>query len=215
VSGSEVRSEFHRELEKLDISLAALLALVPDAIRTATTALLGGDEAVAARLEHWPQLVNDLYADVEQTCEAVVARQAPVARDLRFLFACIRLVPGLHDAVDLVADIASTATRGVEARLTPRLHALTEHLGHVTAETWVALAALWAERDTLHLEAVRARDDDLAEARSVLVAEVASGVVDVPIAMELALLARAYERLGRVATSAATIIGPLIALPRP
>jgi phosphate transport system protein len=214
VSGSEVRSEFHRDLEKLDISLAALLDLLPEAIDTATKALLVGDGTIAAQLDHWRQLVNELYADVEQTCEAVVARQAPVARDLRFLFACVRLVPGLHDAVDLVAEVASPATRGLDKHLTARLDALTQHLGDVTADTWVALAALWAERDTQHLEVVRERGDDLADARSLLVAEVASGVVDVRLAIELALLARTYERLGRVATAAATIITPLVALPR-
>ncbi|MDQ6840045.1 MAG: hypothetical protein M3137_17375 [Actinomycetota bacterium] len=200
----ELRGEFHRELDALDISVAALLGLLPDAIRTATEALLvAGD--LAERVWEWRKLVEDLYGGVAGTVESIVARQAPVARDLRFLLGCVRLVPTLYDSVDLVADVASpTAALGIA--LGERTRALIHEVGEQTALTWVAVENLWARRDDAALIAVRGHDDALAEVRSAWSAELGTGALDVSATMQLALVGRSFERLGRHATTAAGVI---------
>ena len=201
----ELRGDFHRELDGLDISVAALLGLLPGAIRTATEALLGAGD-LAQRVWEWRGLVEDLYGGVAGTVESIVARQAPVARDLRFLLGCVRLVPTLYDSVDLVADVASPTTAGVGMAVGERTRALIMDVGERTALTWAAVEDLWARRDEAAMIAVRERDDALAEVRSALSAQLGTGALDVAAIMQLALVGWSFERLGRHAATAAGVI---------
>ncbi|MGH9095332.1 MAG: hypothetical protein ACRDXE_09255, partial [Acidimicrobiales bacterium] len=156
---------------------------------------------------------DDLYGEVEHTAEMSVARQAPVAGDLRFLLACVRLVPVVADAVDLVADLASPATRLLEGQLSGRVRTLTRQIGDAAVSTWEAVGELWARRDRVRVQAVRDRDDALGESHSTLTAELAGGLVNLPVALQMVLVGRSYERLGRDALAAARLIEPLISLP--
>jgi phosphate transport system protein len=210
----ELRGGFHRELDKLEISVGALLALIPDSIRTATEALLAGDETQVAQLGRSRVMIEELYGDVEHTAEVLVARQAPVAGDLRFVFACVRLVPHLHDAIELIGEVAAPARTSIGSELTGRLCDVVARIGEITAEAWAGVADLWDRRDLSSALAVIARDDEITELRGTLSALAASGTVGVAVAMELALLGRSYERLGRYALLAAQRIEPLIPVPR-
>ncbi|MDQ6784520.1 MAG: hypothetical protein M3063_13985 [Actinomycetota bacterium] len=201
----ELRGDFRRELDALDISVAALLGLLPEAIRTATAALLGTG-GLAERVWEWRGLVEDLYGGVAGTVESIVARQAPVARDLRFLLGCVRLVPTLYDSVDLVADVASPAATGVGSAVGERARILIVEVGEQTACTWTAVEDLWARRDEAAMVAVRERDDALAEVRSALSAELGTGAIDVSVTMQVALVGRSFERLGRHAATASGVI---------
>jgi phosphate transport system protein len=154
---SEVRGEFHRELDRLDIAVGGLLGLVPEAVVAATTALLVSDESTADSLQRWQVLVADMYRDVEHTIEVVVARQSPVAGDLRFLLACIRLVPGLHEVMDLISDVAAPSHRAIGEHLTPRVISLTEQLGELTGSTWEAVEVGWRTREPRRTRVVRER----------------------------------------------------------
>jgi phosphate transport system protein len=206
----ETRGEFHRDLERLEIAVGSLFALVPDAVTKATTALLVSDEEVAAELDRSHHLVDELYADTEHTIEVVVARQAPVAGDLRFLLACIRLVPCLHEVVELVGEVAAPSRRAIGEHLTPRVISLCERLGELTSEVWASLDEVWQHRDPGGLLGLREQIDTLAEVRSALMAELASGGVSLPVAMEVSLVARTFDRLAHQARSAGRFIEPLV-----
>ena len=191
----EVRAEFHRELERLDISVASLLGLIPEAIASATEALLRPDPSGVDAVEQWRSLVEDIYGDVEHTIEVVVARQSPVAGDLRFLLGCVRIVPGLHEVVDLIADVAAPGRRHISPSLTPRIVALTGELGHATSQVWATVEDGWSTRRPDVAKGLRREADAIAELRSVLGAELASGAVPLPVALEMAVVSRTYDRL--------------------
>jgi phosphate transport system protein len=207
---AETRGEFHRDLERLEIAVGGLLALVPDAVTAATTALLVSDESIADGLNRWRQLVEDLYADTEHTIEVVVARQAPVAGDLRFLLACVRLVPCLHEVVELVAEVAAPSHRAIGEHLTPRIISLCERLGELSSEVWATIDEVWKARDPAGLHSLRRQIDRIAEVRSALMAELASGGVTLPVAMEVALVARTFDRLAHQARNAERYLQPLV-----
>jgi phosphate transport system protein len=205
----EVRGEFHRELDRLDISVAGLLALVPEAVMTATTALLVSDGSGANGAQRWPALVEDMYRDVEHTIEVVVARQSPVAGDLRFLLACIRIVPGLQEVMHLISEIAAPSHRAIGEHLTPRVISLTEQLGELTAATWDAVETGWRTRHERVVSDVRERQDRVAEVRSALAAELGAGVLALAVALEMAVVGRTFERLGHHAGQSARVVASL------
>jgi phosphate transport system protein len=209
----ELRGHYHRELDKLDISVAALIDLIPDAVTRATGALLRSDEEIAEGILRWRYLIGELYSEVSRSIEAIVALQAPVAGDLRLVLACMRIVPVLHDTVDHVADLASPVSEQLGERVTPRVARLLDDLGASTSSAWETVGSVWAERGVEGLAELRERDDEVADIRSTLVAEVASGAVDVVGAMELALVGRAYERISRNAVAVGGLVVPL--MPRP
>ncbi len=207
---AELRGEFHRDLDNLDIALGALITLVPDVVTNVTAALASPDRVAAHEVVHWRSLIGDLYDEVEATAERIVARQAPVAGDLRFLLTCVRLVPIVADAVDLVADLASPAMGMLEGQLSGRVAVLTRDIGGAAASAWTAVGDLWDRRDVVRAQAVRDRDDALADVHSALAAELATGSLDLPVALQMAIVGRSYERLGRAATTAGRLIEPLI-----
>jgi phosphate transport system protein len=206
---SELRTEFHRELDRQDIAIGALLTVVPEAISRATSALLDGDQSIVDDLARWRSLVGELNVAVERTAEVLIARQSPLAGDLRVLLAGTRLIPLLADTMDLVADIGSPTLAEIGPDLPVRIRLVTAELGDSCASVWSAVEELWRERDPLHLEALRARDDVLTDIRATLTAELASGSVDLQVAMQMAMAGRSFERLGRHAAAAGRLFEPL------
>jgi phosphate transport system protein len=206
---SELREGFHRKLDRQEIAIGAILDVVPEAVRRATSALLSGDRDVVDDLARWRALVGELNADAERNAEVIIALQAPVARDLRLLLATTRLVPLLADTMDLIADIASPTLAEIGPELPHRIRMVTGELGDSCADIWSSVEDLWRERDRAHADAVRDRDDVLSEVRSTLTAELASGSVDLQVAMQMAMAGRSFERLGRHAAAAGRLFEPL------
>jgi phosphate transport system protein len=203
---SELRADYHRELDRLDISLGALLSVVPEAVDNATTALLSADAAVRVEVDRWRGMVDAISREVDRTVEVVIARQAPVAGDLRFLMACIRLAPVLADTVDLVGDVGSSVATVQSGPLPPRVQELVVAIGDAAADTWRTVADSWHKRNGPVAGTLRVRDDALADARSTLAAELTGGSLDLPTAVDLAGVARCFERIGRHAVSAGRLI---------
>jgi phosphate transport system protein len=61
---------------------------------------------------------------------------------------------------------------------------------------WRDAADAYAERDALAGDRLNEDDDELDELHVSLTAELVSGKLSVPVALEMALVARFYERLG-------------------
>jgi phosphate transport system protein len=141
-------------------------------------------------------LIDRLYHDVEDLVNHELARQAPVAGDLRFLLSVLRVVPELERSHDLVEHIARRGVKGLREELTPRTRGLIEQMGAVGVEMWRAAADAWFERDPEGYARIHERDDEMDDLHTNLTAELASGKTSLPVAMDMALVARFYERLG-------------------
>ena len=80
--------------------------------------------------------------------------------------------------------------------LTPRIRGLIEQMGIVGTEMWRLAADAYVERDALAAVELNERDDEIDELHVSVTAELVSGQLTVPIAIEMALVVRFYERLG-------------------
>ena len=124
------------------------------------------------------------------------ALQTPMASDLRFLLSVLRIVPELERSGDLAEHIAQSAARGIAGALTPRARGMVEQMGACDVAMWRIAADAYMERDGEVAEALVERDDEVDTLHTSLMAELASGSVPLPVALEMALIARFYERLG-------------------
>jgi phosphate transport system protein len=188
----ELRVAFHRELEKIDAQVLQLFALVSEGLAGATDALLAGDRESARALVARDRIIDTIYVEVEDLVQSVIALQSPMAEDLRFLLSVLRIVPELERSGDLTEHIAQRAARGLTPELTPRIR----QMGRVGVEMWRATATAYVERDGSAAARLRESDDELDDVHVSLTAELASGTVTIPVAIEMALVGRFYERLG-------------------
>ncbi len=200
----EPRSEFERQLEEIEARVIELFAMVAEDLPRATQALLTGDEnQVLATLIERERQIDTLYPQIEELVNREIVLQAPVAVDLRYLLSVLRVVPVLERAHDLVTSIATKASHSLGAALTPRGRVLVERMGNLATAMWRQATDAWYQRDRTAVFALGERDEEMDELHSSLTAELASGQMAVPVAMEMALVARDYERVGAHAVNIA------------
>jgi|SRR5205807_581163 len=192
----EIRVAFHQEMNEIDQKVVRLFALVSEGVAAATDALLAGDREAARSLVDRDKVIDSLYTDVEELVQRQFALQSPMAKDMRFLLSVLRIVPELERSGDLAEHIAQRAARGLSTALTPRIRGLIEQMGAVGTEMWREAADAYVDRNGDVAVHLNERDDELDELHVSLTAELVSGQLTVPIALEMALVARFYERLG-------------------
>jgi len=204
---SELRITFHHNLAEIDGHVTQLFALVTDGLAAATDALLSGDREAGRAVVKKDIVVDELYQRVEELTLREVALQGPVASDMRFLLSVLRIVPELERSGDLVEHIAVRAAQGLVEELSPRIRGLVDQMGRVGVEMWRMAADGYAERDSTAARRLEVRDDEMDELHNSLTAEIASGSVSLPVAIEMGLVGRFYERLGDHAVNVARRIG--------
>jgi len=198
-----LRAEHHRQLDDIEGRVIQLFALVAEGLAGATEALLSGDREVAHTLREREGVIDVVYHDVETLVNEQLALQSPVASDLRFLLSVLRIVPELERSHDLVEHIARRAVPGLADDLTPRTRGLIAQMGTIGVEMWRSASDAWFDRDAQCHRRLDARDDEMDDLHASLTAELASGRTRVPVAMDMALVARFYERLGDHAVNVA------------
>ena len=187
---------FRRELDSIDRQVLGLFALVAQCLAGATDALLSGDREGARRLIARDTQIDATHRDIEDLVLRQLGHEAPAASDLRFLLAVLRIVPELERSADLAAHIASRAMRGLTPDLTSRVRGLLESMGQVSVEMWHQATDAYAARDGEATRRLDDADDELDDLHVSLTSEISSGKLSTPVAIELALVGRFYERLG-------------------
>jgi phosphate transport system protein len=206
----ELRVEFRRDLEAIDQRVIRLFALVTEGIAAANDALLGADAEALAAVRRGEATIDELMAEIEVDIERLLLLQAPVAGDLRYALAIIRIVPELERSGDLAEHIAKRATTGLLAQLTPTARGMLEQMATVTASLWRGAADGFADRDPGAGARLEAADDELDDLHTELTAELLSGGVPPAIAADATLVARFYERLGDHAVHNATRVSAAV-----
>jgi phosphate transport system protein len=192
----EHRQEFQRELETIEARVAGLFAMVAEDLPGATHALLSGDSEVLGVLAEREQVIEVSYREIDNLASREILLQAPVASDLRFLLSVLRIVPELERSHDLVVRIASQANRIPGDGLSPGSRWLVERMGDLVWRMWRQVADSWRHWDGSVALELGERRDEMNELHASLVAELASGRMTLPVAMEMTLVARFYQRLG-------------------
>jgi len=173
-----------------------LFALVTESLAAATDSLLSGDRDEAMVIKQRDHIIDDLNEDLQEIVERNLLLQAPVASELRFLLSVLRIVPELERSGDLAEHIASRAAKGLGSDLTPAVRGYIEKMGNLGVSMWRAAADAYADRDGAAAERIDELDDQLDDLHDELAEILAKGELPIRPALEMALVARFYERLG-------------------
>jgi phosphate transport system protein len=200
---AEHRQDLQRELEGIEAKVIELFAMIAEDLARATDALLSGNNEVVKVLAEREAVIESLYPEIEETVNRNILLQAPVASDLRFLLSVLRIVPELERSHDLVEHIARRADHILSDDLSPRARGLVERMGELVSDMWRQASEAWYQRDSSAAALLAERDEEMDELHASLIAELASGKMTLPVAMEMTLVARFYERLGDHAVNVA------------
>jgi phosphate transport system protein len=211
------RPEFAADLRMLRDSLAVMTQMASEAIRAATTALLERDlEAVRRTAALEQDLEGNLIA-IEQRTFELLARQQPVAGDLRLLVSAIKIGAECRRMGALALHIATAAARShPEPAIPDELSGLFRRMGEVANRiadgARVTLLASDAE-DAARLEV----DDDAMDGlrRALFRALMHGWPHGVETAVNVALLGRYYERFADHAVAIAQSVIFIVTGARP
>ena len=101
-----MRVSFTEELSQLEASLQEEGDLVLRALRSSLNALARGDEELADEVISFDDEVDRRYITLEEGVQSLLARQTPVAADLRLVLAILRVNLHLERMADYCVTVA-------------------------------------------------------------------------------------------------------------
>jgi phosphate transport system protein len=199
-----IRSVFQDELDHVSQSLVDLTAMVSTSMTKATTAILSCDLKLAEEVIATDVKIDDYQHENDSRIIDIIARQQPVARDLRALVAALRMGSDLERMGDLSHHVAKVARlRHPNAAVPPELVAIIQAMGvaavAITEKTGVVIATRNTEM-ALEIE----RDDDVMDdlhRQLIAVLIEPTWKHGIETAIDLTLLGRYYERYADHAVS--------------
>jgi phosphate transport system protein len=197
------------ELERIDHRIHQLYSLVSEALAGATDALLGGEPATGQRVVDSDRVIDDLTADLDRLVWGRIDQGSPEGPELRFLVGILLILPELERSADLAEHIAQRAVTNLGADMNPVTRGIFQRMSEVALDMWRVSGAAYAERRASGSELDEA-DEEMDHLHGRLTMEVASSGMPTPVAAQVTLLARFYERLGDHAVNLARRVESLV-----
>lgn len=192
-----MRDAYHDELAAITEQLVEMTRLVGRAISLGTQALLSSDLAVAEAVIDADAAVDNLRDSVERRTVDLIARQQPVASDLRALTTGLRIASDLERSGDLAVHVAKLARRRFPACAVPgELQATIGRMGDAAAAIAGKAGDVIATRDIARAYELEADDDVMDDLHRTLLLTMLAPEWQhgVDTAIDLALAGRYYER---------------------
>jgi phosphate transport system protein len=201
-----MRNAFHEELDSIGASLLQMAALVKVAMIDATTAILTADLAIAEKVIAADSVIDEIQHDLDSRTINLLARQQPVASDLRTLVTSLRMSADLERMGDLAHHVAKQARMrypngAVPVELVPTITAM----GSIADKLIDKLSSVMEHRDSVRALEIETDDDEMDKLHRDLI----SALLDddwsygIETAIDMTLLGRYYERFADHAVSIA------------
>ena len=201
-----MRQKFHDDLDDLVLRLGELISVVGQAMRRATVALLDANGELADSVVVDDVEIAARQHDVDELALGILARQQPVATDLRTVVACLRMSVDLRRMGKLAVHIAEITRRRLPGATVPTgLVAVVLAMADV-AERLVGAAGRAVEaRDGTAAAELEHQDDevDLLQEQLYGLLFTQPQVLDTENVADIALIGRYYERFADHAVSLA------------
>ena len=201
-----MRASYHDDLDQLRTDLVEMTRLVGIGVSRATYALIEGSREAAEQVIAGDDAVNALYRDVESRAYDLLARQQPVASDLRDLVSSLRMVVDLERAGDYAVHLAKIARRRAPSSAVPTsLQDTVRAMGRVAEAITVKAGTVIATQNVGLAGELRADDEDMDQLQRQLFHALLQRGDDDSTAtdIDITLVGRYYERLADHAVAVA------------
>ncbi len=201
-----MRDAFHDDLDATRVTLVEMCNLVGHAMERATTALLTADLKLAEEVISDDDRIDALHHDLDARILNLMARQQPVAGDLRTLVTSIRMSADLERMGDLAHHVAKIARMRYPATAVPPELALTmQEMGNVAKRIIEKTAGVIQSHDLATATQLEKDDDEMDHLHRKLFITLLddSWPHGIETAIDMTLLGRYYERCADHAVSVA------------
>ena len=201
-----MREQFQAELDAVSATLVEMAGMVKTAMENATTALLTADLTLAEKVIADDLIIDEIQHELDARTINLIARQSPVATDLRTLVTSLRMSADLERMGDLAHHIAKSARMRYPATAVPPELSLTiEEMGRVCGKIIEKTSLVLKNKDTEQALEVEKDDDEI----DTLHRKIITTLLDpnwkhgIETAIDMTLLGRYYERCADHAVSIA------------
>lgn len=195
----DTRRRYHEQLDSLKSDTVRLTAMAIEEIGAGTHALLDANLKAAERVVAADAQMDDLTHAIEESAYVVLARQNPMASDLRTIVAILRVIHEVERCGDLMVNVAKATRRLYPHGLDPKVRGLIERMGAQAALQLRLAITAFEEGDMARASAVEDMDDVMDDLqKSLFRAIFTGGAIDeaaLQRAVQVALVGRYYERI--------------------
>lgn len=208
-----MRDAFHEDLDKISDQLVEMTRLSASAMSRATTALLDADLELAEGVISADQEIDGIRSDLDELAVELLARQQPVATDLRIVVTALHMASSLERMGDLAEHVAKVARlRYPQSAVPPEMRATIVAMGQIADRLVLRAGEIIASKDHEAAKNLSAEDDEMDALHrrvfSTLAAEDWNHPTDV--AVDITLLSRYYERFADHAVAVASQVVYLV-----
>lgn len=159
-----MRAVFQQELQEVQERLVEIAALVQVSIENATQAFSESNVALADTVIADDDKIDTLTMDLDELAINILARQQPVARDLRIVVSALRISSSLERMGDMSEHIAQLARYRFPEKVVPKtLRGTFAEMGRLDVEVARKLTLLLQTEDVRIAEEIRNDDDRIDE----------------------------------------------------
>jgi phosphate transport system protein len=194
-----MRLSFQEELDRLEANLQEESELVLRSLRGAITALEQQDAELADEVIAFDDEVDARYLEVSNGVEQLLARQTPVAVDLRLVLAVLHINLGLERMADLCVTISKLTKLSAELKPDETLVEAFEEMGTRAEEMIRVAMRSFAERDRDGAESLVDLDELIDRANRRVVNHVLELGNDAAVrewGLRMIIVSRCLERIG-------------------
>jgi len=157
-----VREVFQQELREVQERLVEIATLVSDSMARATGAFNDSDIALAEQVIAGDAIIDAAAKTLDELAIDILARQQPVARDLRIVVSALRISASLERMGDMTGHIAQLARYRFPEKVVPKsLRPTFRELGRIDTEIARKLVSLLQTQDVSIAEQIRDLDDEV------------------------------------------------------
>jgi phosphate transport system protein len=194
-----MRESFQEELNRVEATLHEEGALVLRALRGALNAVEERDIELADEVIQFDDEVDKLYVEIEHGIQSLLARQTPVAIDLRLVLAVLHINLHLERMADYCVTIAKLTQLAPEVDPDPRLLEGFEEMGSRAEEMIHVALDSFGDRDLAGAESLVQLDELIDRANRRVVEQLLALGAEVDMreyGLRMVLVSRALERIG-------------------
>lgn len=192
-----MRQRYEHELEKLKTKILVMSNKVTKAIDDITESVIEVDAVKAKAVLEFDDVIDELYVDAESYCIYILAREQPVAGDLRLILSAYSIASDLERCGDLIVNIAKVIMNAKNLLIDQEFKDIYRELGTLCHEIVREAVTSFMNDDLEKAESIE-RMDDAIDALNKRVAKTLikneSGK-DIDEIVRQILLSRFYERI--------------------
>jgi phosphate transport system protein len=203
----ETRKQFHEELDELNADVVRLGAMATEAIQAGTNALLDSDLSAVEQVVTADKVLDELTHSIEERTYLLMARQQPMAVDLRTLVSILRVIHEIERTGDLMVNVAKATRRLYPNPLEPKVRGLLDRMRAQAAVQLGAAIDAFADRDAGKAASLPDMDDVMDDLQKDLFRAIfathSTDEATIQRAVQIALVGRYFERMADHAVNVA------------